>query len=73
MPIPAARFEPQGPVLLAQGIGQPASPGEGTSNMQAVPPGAERAEGAFGIFGMTISGLIVVFAVVLLFLRRRRR
>ena len=71
MPIPATRFEFHAPILRAQGIGQPTSPGEGTPNMQAVPPGTERTEGAFGIFGMMISGLIIIFAIVLLFLRRR--
>jgi len=30
-------------------------------------------EGAFGIFGMMISGLIIVFAIVLLYLRSRNR
>jgi len=38
-----------------------------------LPPGTERAEGAFGIFGMMITGLIVLFAVVILILRARRK
>jgi hypothetical protein len=49
------------------------SPGEGATGTQAVPPGTGRTEGAFGIFGMMISGLIIIFAIVLLFMRSRNR
>lgn len=74
MPIPATahRIADQTLVLQTQGVGQPAAPGTGTASPQAVPPGTEQTEGAFGIFGMMISGLIIIFAIVLLFLRSRR-
>ncbi len=73
IPAPATRIASKPPVVQVQGTGQPMSPGEGATGTQAVPPGTERAEGAFGVFGMMISGLIIIFAVVLLFLRFRNR
>ena len=73
IPTPALRIAHEPPVLRVQGTGQPMSPGEGATGTQAVPPGTERAEGAFGIFGLMISGLIIIFAIVLLFLRFRNR
>ena len=73
IPAPAARIAHEPPVLRVQGTGQPMSPGEGATGTQAVPPGTDRAEGAFGIFGMMISGLIIIFAIVLLFMRSRNR
>jgi hypothetical protein len=75
MPIhaPARRIADESLVLRTQGVGQPTAPGAGTTGSQAVPPGTEHTQGAFGIFGMMISGLIIVFAIVLLFLRSRRR
>ncbi len=73
IPAPAIRIANESPVLRVQGTGQTMSPGEGAAGTQAVPPGTERAEGAFGIFGMMISGLIIIFAVVLLVLRFRNR
>jgi hypothetical protein len=73
IPAPATRIADEFPVLRVQGTGQPMSPGEGAAGTQAVPPGTERAEGAFGVFGMMISGLIIIFALVLLFLRFRNR
>ncbi len=60
-----------GLILRAQATGQ-STQGETSAQGQSLPPGSERAEGAFGIFGMMISGLIILFAVVLLILRRRR-
>jgi hypothetical protein len=73
MPIPAHRTADATLILRTQGVGQPTAPGGGTASSQAVPPGTEHTEGAFGIFGMMISGLIIIFAVVLLFLRSRRQ
>lgn len=53
-----------GLVLRTQGMGDPGA--------RPLPPGTERVEGAFEILGLTIAGLIVVFAVVLLVMRTRR-
>lgn len=44
----------------------------GGADARPVPPGTERVEGAFEILGLMISGLIILFAVVLLVLRARR-
>jgi hypothetical protein len=69
MPIPASRIAHDTLVLRTQGT----SPGTGTPDTQTAPPGAAETEGAFGIFGMMISGLIIIFAIVLLYMRSRRR
>lgn len=81
MPLPAStpRIAHDLPILRVQGL-QPAAPGggagqeqNGASEARPLPAGSERAEGAFGVFGMMITGLIILFAVVLLFLRSRNR
>ena len=59
-----------GSIVRAQATGQPAA--GGASDTRPLPPGTERAEGAFEIFGLTILGLILVCAVVLLVARARR-
>jgi hypothetical protein len=59
------------PVVRVQATGQPAA--GGSSDTRPLPPGTERAEGAFEIFGLTVLGLILVFAVVLLVRGRRNR
>jgi hypothetical protein len=82
MPLPASssRIAPQALashedgaslILQAQATGQPG--GTAAPEGQAVPPGTEHTQGAFGIFGMIISGLIVLFAIVLLIRRRKGR
>ena len=75
MPLPAPSHRIAGETLLlrTQGSTAPTAPGTETPGTQAVPPGAEEMEGAFGIFGMMISGLIIVFAIVLLYMRSRNR
>jgi hypothetical protein len=65
MPIPAFRIADDTLVLRTQGTQTPGT--------QTTPPGTEETEGAFGIFGMMISGLIIIFAIVLLYMRSRRR
>ncbi len=76
MPLPDLRIAQDlhpfhhAPVVRVQAQGQP---GGGLTEPSTQPPGTERVEGAFGVFGMMISGLIIVFAVVILFLRSRRR
>ena len=74
MPIPASapRIAQDTLVLRTQATGTPA-PGSETPGTQATPPGAEHTEGAFGIFGMMISALIIIFAIVLLYMRSRNR
>lgn len=72
MPL-AVRIADDTLIIRTQATGQPSSPGGGTTEQAAVPPGTERVEGAFGVFGMMIAGLIIIFAVVLLFLRLRRK
>jgi hypothetical protein len=69
MPLPAAqsRIADNAFVIRVQATGQ------GSAEQPAVAPGSERAEGAFGIFGMMIAGLIILFAVVLLVMKYRRR
>jgi hypothetical protein len=67
MPIPAYRITDDALVVKAQST----TPGTQTPGSQATPPGAAETEGAFGIFGMMISGLIIIFAIVLLYLRSR--
>lgn len=69
MPLPAQRIADDTLVTRIQG----AIPGTETPDTQATPPGAGETEGAFGVFGMMISGLIIVFAVVLLYRHSRRR
>jgi hypothetical protein len=70
MPIPAYRIMDDALVHRAQGM---TAPGTETPGSQTTPPGAEETEGAFGIFGMIISGLIIIFAIVLLYMRSRNR
>jgi hypothetical protein len=70
MPIPASRIADDTLVLRTQGT---QTPGTQTPGTQTTPPGTEETEGAFGIFGMMISGLIIIFAIVLLYMRSRRR
>jgi uncharacterized membrane protein len=70
MPIPPHRIAFAAPIAQAQAQGQP---GGGLTEPRAQPPGSERVEGAFGVFGMMITGLIIIFAVVILFLRFRRK
>lgn len=70
--VPAQRIAQDSLVLQTQATGTPA-PGAETPGTQAVPPGTEETEGAFGIFGMMISGLIIIFAIVLLYMRSRNR
>jgi len=57
-----------GLVLRAQGAGM----GDAATGVRPVPPGTERVEDAFGVLGMTISGLIIVCAAVLLVMKARR-
>ncbi|MBF9196464.1 hypothetical protein [Microvirga terrestris] len=52
---------------------QSTTPGTETPGSQTTPPGAAETEGAFGVLGMMISGLIIIFAIVLLYLRSRNR
>ncbi|MBM6583119.1 hypothetical protein ILT44_23235 [Microvirga sp. BT689] len=67
--MPAYRIAEDALIVQAQGT----TPGTETPGSQTTPPGAAETEGAFGIFGMMISGLIIVFAIVLLFMRSRNR
>jgi hypothetical protein len=69
MPLPAAQSRIDGDTFIIR----TQATGQGATEQPAVPPGSERAEGAFGVFGMMIAGLIIIFAVVLLFLRSRRK
>jgi uncharacterized RDD family membrane protein YckC len=69
MLIPAYRIMDDALVHRTQG----ATPGMETPGTQTTPPGAAETEGAFGVFGMIISGLIIIFAIVLLFMRFRNR
>ena len=68
-PVPLLPHE-NGAVVRVQGTGQPAA--GGASDTRPLPPGTERVEGAFEVFGLMVFGLIVVFAVALLVLRARR-
>jgi hypothetical protein len=70
MPIPDLRIVSVAPLVLAQAQGQP---GGGLAEPRPQPPGSERVEGAFGVFGMMIAGLIIIFAVVILVMRARRK
>ena len=69
MPIPAYRTSDDALVIEAQST----TPGTETPGSQTTPPGAAETEGAFGIFGMMMSGLIIIFAIVLLYMRSRNR
>jgi hypothetical protein len=69
MAIPAYRIIDDALVIRAQST----APGTETPGSQATPPGAAEMEGAFGILGMMISGLIIIFAIVLLYMRSRNR
>ncbi len=69
MPIPATRITDDALIVRTQG----ATPGTETPGSQTTPPGAAETEGAFGILGMMISGLIIIFAIVLLYMRSRNR
>jgi uncharacterized membrane protein len=70
MPILHPRIAHETPLVQVQAQG-PA--GGGVTEPRPLPPGTERAEGAFGVFGMMITGLIIIFAVVILVMRSRRR
>ena len=72
IPAPAHRIVQDVLVLRTQATGTQA-PGTETPGTQTTPPGAAETEGAFGIFGMIISALIIVFAIVLLYMRSRNR
>ena len=67
----ASQEEGAGLILQVQASGQPG--GTAAPESQAVPPGTEHTQGAFGIFGMMISALIMLFAIVLLIRRRKGR
>ena len=69
MPLPAYRIDDNPLVLRTQGT----APGTETPGSQTTPPGAGETEGAFRVLGMMISGLIIIFAIVLLFMRSRNR
>lgn len=69
MPIPAYRITDDAKIIQTQGT----TPGTETPGSQTTPPGAAETEGAFGILGMMISGLIIIFAIVLLYMRSRNR
>jgi hypothetical protein len=69
MPIPASRITDDVPLTRVQST----TPGAETPGTQTTPPGAAETEGAFGVLGMMISGLIIIFAIVLLFMRFRNR
>ena len=69
MPIPAYRIADDALVVRAQST----SPGTETPESQTTPPGAAETEGAFGILEMMISGLVIIFAIVLLYMRSRNR
>jgi len=69
MPVPAHRITDDALIVRAQST----TPGIETPGSQTTPPGAAETEGAFGIFGMMISGLIIIFAIVLLYMRSRNR
>ncbi|MEE1655921.1 hypothetical protein VB618_06920 [Microvirga sp. CF3062] len=69
MPIPASRITSDAQMIRVQST----TPGTETPGSQTTPPGAAETEGAFGIFGMIISGLIIIFAIVLLYMRSRNR
>ncbi len=60
-----------GLVVRAQSAGQPAA--GGASDSRPLPPGTERVEGAFEVFGLMVLGLILAFAVALLVMRARQR
>ncbi len=72
IPTPSQRIAQDTLVLRTQATGTQA-PGTETPGTQATPPGTEHTEGAFGIFGMMISALIIIFAIVLLYMRSRNR
>lgn len=69
MPIPASRITDDALVIPAQST----APGTETPGSQTTPPGAAETEGAFGVLGMMISSLIIIFAIVLLYMRSRNR
>jgi hypothetical protein len=69
MPIPADRITDDTLIVRTQGT----TPGTEMPGSQTTPPGAAETEGAFGVFGMIISGLIIIFAIVLLYMRTRNR
>jgi hypothetical protein len=69
MPIPAYQIADDAMMIRAQST----APGTETPGSQTTPPGAAETEGAFGILGMMISGLIIIFAIVLLYMRSRNR
>ena len=70
-----SRIASQAPFLRENGSGlvlRIQSAGTGDADARPMPPGTERVEGAFEVFGLMISGLIILFAVVLLVMRARR-
>ena len=69
MPISPSRITNDAQMIRTQGT----TPGTETPGSQTTPPGAAETEGAFGILGMMISGLIIIFAIVLLYMRSRNR
>jgi hypothetical protein len=69
MPLPAYRITDNSMIVRAQST----PPDTETPGTQATPPGAVETKGAFGVFGMIISGLIIIFAIVLLYMRTRNR
>ncbi len=73
LPAPASRIASEAIFLRTQAPGQSSPLGQGSAEQPAEAPGSERVEGAFGVFGMMIAGLIIIFAVVLLYLRTKRR
>ena len=77
MPLPVQRIAHEAltealtepPIVQAQAQGASG----GMNEPRPLPPGSERVEGAFGVFGMMIAGLIILFAVVILVMRARGR
>jgi hypothetical protein len=63
----------QGPILKVQATGQPGAGSDANTGTRPLPSGTDEAQGAFGIFGLMISGLIILFAVVLLVRRLRSK
>ena len=70
--VPAAGSA-QGPIIEVQATGQPGAGSDLNTGTRPLPSGTDQAQGAFGIFGMMISGLIILFAVVLLVRKLRSR
>ncbi len=60
-------------IVRARAQGESGAASGSISEPRPLPPGSERVEGAFGVFGMMITGLIILFAVVILVMRARSR